>query len=203
MQNIRVLVAHETTLYRQALCEALRTFPDLRILPPARYFEEALRLIGAHNAQVIVSDRTTFSGPKARNALAQFAWNPALIVLTDDPEESFATDESGYYFFTHGYLIDLYRTIKAVARGTSYIQPASVKNVLSRLRLLEESGITSEALVLALGQEDLRLVIDIIRGKSFEDIAHELSLSDAELEKRLAKLSRKLSEIRKSSESRS
>lgn len=193
MPDFRVLVAHEVTLYRQALCDALRAYSDIALTPPARHFDEASRIIVEYHPQVIVSDTATFAGERAERLVRSFSWGPTLIVVTDEPEPAFAHEgDQVLYFYSHGYLVDLYRMIRASGMRKPFVQPAPLKNLLSYLRALEERGLSSEQLVLALDREELRIVIDIIRGKDSDEIAKELSLDEAVFELRMRQLLRKI-----------
>lgn len=116
MEKIGIIVAHKITLYKQALAEALKKFSDITIPGQARFLDELIKTVNEAKARVIVAQEEIFSGKDPQKIINQLAFSPYAVLLTDDPHRALETTSKGkiVYFYTGGYLIDLYRTIKSL-----------------------------------------------------------------------------------------
>lgn len=186
---IRVIVAHPETLYKQALSTGLSMFKDIIVVDQARYYEELLNLIQDETPNVVVADETIFGSPERLNKTAQKYPDIIFVILTRDEDKALKNAKLNQKFFlTYGYLIDLYRLIKLSMEEKTFAQPAVIKKVLSKLRRLEDSGINLESFILKLDKKKIGIVIDIILGKSFDEICFKHNLSPDALDKEIKKI---------------
>ncbi len=197
MDNIRVLVAHKRTLYKQSLVEALKKFNELKIIGQARFFDELVKTAKEAKAKVIIVEEDIFPGKDINRILSEFSLAPYTVILTNDPHRALRSNLKNRiaFFYVDGYLIDLYRTIKALVEEKTIPQPATFKQVLNYMRILEDQGMTSEQLFLTFNKEELNLIIDIIRGKSYNEIIESQKINEKEIEVRIDKILKKMSEI--------
>lgn len=197
MDNIRVLVAHKSTLYKQSLVEALEKFKEFKVVGQARFFDELIRTAKDVKAKVVIAEEDIFPKTDINRIFIEFSLAPYTVILTNDPHRALKSNFKNrvVFFYTDGYLIDLYRTIKALVEEKTIAQPATFKQVLNYMRILEEQGIRSEELFLAFNKEELSMIIDIIRGKSFNEIIAQQKTNEEEIKQRIDKILKKMSEI--------
>lgn len=74
-------------------------------------------------------------------------------------------------------------------------QPAAFREVLNYLRSLEEQGVTTEQILLTFNKDDLSIIIDILRGKSYEEIIASHKFSEIEMEKKIDRILKKMNKI--------
>jgi DNA-binding NarL/FixJ family response regulator len=186
---IRVIIAHPETLYKQALSTSLSMFNDIIVVEQARYYEELMNLIQDEMPNVVVADESVFGSPERFSKIAQKYPDIIFVSLTRDEEKALKPGKLNQKFFlTYGYLIDLYRLIKLSIEEKTFAQPAVIKKVLSKLRRLEDSGMNLESFILKLDKKKIGIVIDIILGKSFDEICFKHNLSPDELDKEIRKI---------------
>jgi DNA-binding NarL/FixJ family response regulator len=186
---IRVIIAHPETLYKQALSTSLSMFNDIIVVEQARYYEELMNLIQDEMPNVVVADESVFGSPERFSKIAQKYPDIIFVSLTRDEEKALKPGKLNQKFFlTYGYLIDLYRLIKLSIEEQTFAQPAVIKKVLSKLRRLEDSGMNLESFILKLDKKKIGIVIEIILGKSFDEICFKHNLSPDELDKEIRKI---------------
>lgn len=196
MNNLEVVLAHSTILYKQSISQALSSFDNIEIVGQARYYEELIKVANSRFPDVVVARENILTPPGRAEKILSLAFKPKTIILTTNSEKPLTKNTASLvYFYENGYLIDLYRTIISLIQGKAYAQPATIKTVLSYLRTLEDSGITGEELLFALRKDDLAIMIDIILGKSFEELLSKYELSANELNKKISDLTHNLKQI--------
>lgn len=179
----RVLVAHPEVLYKQLLVATLSAFPDINVVGESRYFDELLRDVKSYKPDIVLSAEDIFPDKKQLDTLLNKYRNLHLILLTREAEKPLSVKNRRLsYFYTGGYVIDLYRAIDLALRGRTIAQPALIKNVLSKLRSLEEEGLELDAMLITFDREKLKVLIDIIFGKSYEEIQSRHGYNEKELE---------------------
>lgn len=199
---IRLIVAHHETLYKQALSSSLSMFKDVMVVEQARYFEELIELIETEKPDVVVADESIFGEENRAKKTAEKYPDIIFALLTKDEEKALKISKDNLkYFLTYGYLIDLYRLIKLSLEEKEFAQPAVIKNVLSRLRNLEDSGFSLDSFILKLDKRKIAIVIDIILGKSFDEICLKHTLTPEDLNKEIEKILSTINETLNSAKS--
>lgn len=186
---IRVVVAHPEILYKQALSNALSLFNEIIVVNQARFYEELLSIIRNETPDFVVASFEIFVTEQRVVEAAEAFPHVNFILLTKRSEDALkCIKENVQSFLTFGYLVDLYRMMLLTVENRKFAQPAVIKNVLSSLRKLEESGVTTETLLLDLDQKKLSILVDIILGKSFDEICYNQKLKPDELSKEIEKI---------------
>jgi DNA-binding NarL/FixJ family response regulator len=184
--KLRVVVAHNEILYKQALARALSLFDEIIVVGEARYYEEILEAIEKNGPEFVVADKKIFGHANRIEKLARAYPKINFIILTTKHEDLINNQlPNVQYFLTLGYLVDLLRLIMLTAENKKFAQPALIKNVLSNIKKLEESGISTDTLFLEFDQKKISIIIDLILGKSFDDICYSQRLTPEELNKEI------------------
>jgi len=132
---ISVILVDDQTLIRQGIRSLLDLTPDVRVVAEARDGEEALAVIGAARADVVLLDvrMPKKSGLEVLEALGRREGAPPVILLTTWDDDSVAV--SGVRLGARGFLLkdvtleQLAEAIRAVAAGGTLIQPAITERV--------------------------------------------------------------------------
>lgn len=186
---INVVVAHPEILYKQALSNALALFEDVNVVNQARYYEELINIIKKELPDFVVASVDLFGNNQRIIETASMFPEVNFIILTRRSEEAISKlRENVHGFLTFGYLIDLYRLMQFTLENKKFAQPAVIKDVLSHIKRLEESGISTETLLFDLDRRKLSIIVDIILGKSFEEICYHHKLSAEELNEQIEKI---------------
>lgn len=189
MPQIKVVVAHPEVLYKQALANSLSLFENITVVNQARYYDEVLNIIKNELPDFVIASQDIFGTRQRIVEAADLYPNINFIILTKRSEDALTNLRPNVQgFLTFGYLIDLYRMIILSAENKKFAQPAVIKNVLSNLRKLEETGIATETLLFDLDQKKLSILVDIILGKGFEEICFKHNFTADELNLEIEKI---------------
>lgn len=185
----KVLIAHPEILYKQLLASALSTFADIEVVGESRHLDELVSGIRSYRPDVAIVEESIFSDEKQIGRLLSGHPELHIILLTREAEKTISTRfDRLSYFYSGGYLIDLYRAIDLIVKGKVIAQPALVKSILGKLRSLEDEGKQLDAMLITFNREKLKVLIDIIFGKSYEEIQLRHGYSEAELESLLKEI---------------
>ena len=132
---LRVLLADDSAPFRAGFCAALAGSHDIVIVGEAQGGDQALRLAGEMQPDVVVMDLSMpeIDGIEATRRLIQRSPHIAVLVLTmfDDDESVFAAMRAG----ARGYLVkgarreDIVRAIRAVGAGEAIFGPAVARRI--------------------------------------------------------------------------
>jgi DNA-binding NarL/FixJ family response regulator len=191
--EIRVLLADDHVVLREATAELIDHQPDMRVVGQAGTGEETVDLAREHHPDVVVMD---IAMPRMDGLMATqriLAENPAtrVLVLTahEDREHVIALLEAGatgYLPKTVG-LNELLDAIRATSRGESVLPP-SVASVVVHHLAERPAGVPEDALT-PREMEVLRLLSE---GLSNQQIAYDLDLSVRTVEAHLTHIYAKL-----------
>jgi DNA-binding NarL/FixJ family response regulator len=191
--KIRVLLADDHAVLREATAELVDHQPDMVVVGQAGTGQDTLRLVRQLRPDVVVMDiaMPRGNGLEATRHIAGEYPNTRVLVLTahEDREHVIPLLEAGaigYLPKTVG-LNDLLDAIRAASRGESVLPPAIASVVVQHLA--SEVGKTPEAPLTAREMEVLCLVS---QGWSNQQVAHELSLSVRTVEAHLTHIYNKL-----------
>jgi two-component system response regulator DevR len=182
MNQIRIVIADDHEVVRMGIKALLHQHIDLRVVAEAGTGEEAIQQVLEHKPDVVVMDvrMPGMSGVDACRSIVQQVPQTRVVMLT-----SFAEDEllfSAIRAGAAGYVLkqigsdDLVRTIKAVARGESALDPAMIEAVFREVSQIEKSK--NSAMFADLSTQELRVLALIADGLTNREIAGKLFLGE-------------------------
>ncbi|MGH3656458.1 MAG: response regulator [Micromonosporaceae bacterium] len=179
---VRLLLADDHPVVRAGLRAVLQTEPDVDVVAEAATAEEAVRLTGELDIDVVLMDLRFGGGMNGSEATAIIAGRPdpprVLIVTTYDTDaDMLPAIEAG----ATGYLLkdalpdELAAAVRSAAGGRSAIAPAVAQRLVSRMRTPATALTRREIEVLAL----------VADGLSNRAISERLHLSQATVKSHL------------------
>jgi DNA-binding NarL/FixJ family response regulator len=200
MNNIRILLVDDQSLFREGLRAVLSTQPDFEIAGEAANGIEAVQLSGELKPNVILMDlrMPQLGGVEATRRIRAAPPAPQVIVLTtfDDDEEVFDALRAG----AAGYLLKdvsperLGEAIRAADRGESFLQPSITAKVVAEFNRLSSPRATPPRPVLRepLSDREFQVLRQLAEGKSNKEIASALNLAEGTVKNHLSNIFGKL-----------
>ena len=194
MAAIRVLIVDDHTVVRDGLSAMLEREEDITVVGEAENgvtgVEQADRLL----PDVVLMDlrMPELDGVGAMRRIREDHPEVNFLVLTtfDTDEYIYDAIEAG----AKGFLLkdasreDLFKAVRAVARGESLIEPGIAARVLNRFAQLTRESAPQELL-----SERERQVLDLLaKGSANKEIAASLSLSESTIKTHVANIFQKL-----------
>lgn len=196
MKHISVLVADDHEVVRMGIRVLLQRHAHLQVVAEAGSGEEAVRQALEHRPDVVVMDirMPGMSGVDACRKIVQHSPQTRVVMLTSYAEDEllFAAIRAG----ASGYVLkrigsdELVRTIEAVGRGESALDPAMTEAVFREVRQNErekEAQIFSE-----LSTQEMRVLSLIADGLTNREIAGRLFLGEGTVRNYVSSLLSKL-----------
>jgi len=185
---IRIVIADDHPVVRAGLQGMLAAQPDLEVVAEATTGAEAIALALALGPDVVLMD-LRMPGVDGVDATARICTeqpHTRVLVLTtyDSDADILRAVEAG----ATGYLLkdaprdDLFRAIRAAARGESVLAPTVATRLMGRVR-------SSEA---TLSQREIEVLRQAARGASNKQIARQLWISEATVKSHLIHIFGKL-----------
>lgn len=177
-QVIRVVLADDHEMVREALAQILESTETIAVVGQARDGEEALEIVARERPDVLVLDYSMprLSAPSVLERLVDRGDKVRVVILTVHENIHYAVRmlEKG----VHGYLIkssavsDLVDAIAAVRRGEVWISPQVSQTVLHHLRKgsRKDSGLGS------LSQREFEVLTILGRGSGLKECAQQLGI---------------------------
>jgi DNA-binding NarL/FixJ family response regulator len=191
--KIRVLLADDHVVLREATAELIDHQPDMRVVGQAGTGQETVALARECCPDVIVMDIAMPRGDGLAATRQIAAECPAIrvLVLTAHEDEQHVVPlleagATGYLPKTIG-LNELLEAIRATGRGESVLPPAVASVVVRHL-----AGKTSPAPQDALTPRELQVLRLLAKGQSNQQIARRLALSVRTIEAHLTHVYAKL-----------
>lgn len=196
---IRILIADDQALFREALRTLISLQPDLEVVGEAADGADALRTVAALHPDVILMDlqMPVMDGVAATRRLHSERPDCRVIALTtfDDDEYVFECLRAGAV----GYLLkdapseNLFSAIRAAARGESFLQPSVTTRVLAEFtRLSDHPSVPSAALIEPLSDRESEILRLITRGSSNREIADKLYITEGTVKNHVTNILAKL-----------
>lgn len=196
MSQIRVLIADDHEVVRMGIKALLMQHANLKVVGEASTGEEAVEQALLHRPDVVVLDvrMPNMSGVEACQHIVQQLPNTRVVMLTSYAEDDllFAAIRAG----ASGYVLkrigsdDLVRTIEAVGRGESALDPTMTEAVFREVRQTErgkEAAVFSE-----LSAQEMRVLALIADGLTNREIAGRLFLGEGTVRNYVSNLLSKL-----------
>ena len=179
---IRVLICDDQEIICEGLQKILGTDPDIRVTGIALDGREAVERVRQDPPDVVLMDLKMpgMNGVQATRAIRQSHPEVRVLILTtyDEDEWLFDAVRSG----ASGYLLkdtprgQLLEAVKGTAAGKSYVDPAVMGKILSRLE--HGTPVDPPPTAIRLSQREREILRLLTRGLANVDIAHQLYLSE-------------------------
>ncbi len=199
--SIKILIADDQSLFREALRTLLSAYPGLDIVGDASNGEEALRLAFTLNPDVVLMDlrMPIVDGVEATRKIVKLGKNIKVIVLTtfDDDETVFDGLRAGAV----GYLLKdvsadkLIEAIRAAAKGEYFLLPSITAKVVSEFSRISRpiaSGGPNKILPDPLSTREIEILRYVATGASNREIAETLVISEGTVKNHLSSILSKL-----------
>jgi DNA-binding NarL/FixJ family response regulator len=195
-QPIRILIADDHEVVRMGIRALIQQHAHLHVVAEAATGEEAVEQALLHKPDVVVMDvrMPGMLGVEACQKIVQQLPNTRVIMLTSYAEDEllFAAIRAG----ASGYVLkrigsdDLIRTIEAVGRGESALDPAMTEAIFRELRHTEKNK--EAALFAELTSQEMRVLALIADGLTNREIASRLFLGEGTVRNYVSNLLSKL-----------
>jgi DNA-binding NarL/FixJ family response regulator len=199
MTPIRILLADDQRLFREALHSLLASQPDIQVVGEAGDGEQALRLIAELRPDMVLMDvqMPVLDGVAATRRIHEQFPACKIILLTtfDDDDYVFEGLRAGAL----GYLLkdapaqNLTEAIHSAARGETFLHPSIATKVVARLN--QQSGAASSmpaGLTEPLTAREIDILRMIARGYSNREIADELVITEGTVKNHVTSILGKL-----------
>jgi DNA-binding NarL/FixJ family response regulator len=198
MNPIRVVLADDQLLFREALHSLLAAQPDIEIVGEAGDGEGAVQLVTELRPDVVLMDvqMPTLDGVAATRRIQEIDPGCHIIMLTtfDDDEYVFEGLRAGAI----GYLLKdapakrLIEAIHSAARGETFLQPSIAAKVVAELN--RQTPLTSQkGLIEPLTAREIDILRMIARGRSNREIAEALVITEGTVKNHVTSILAKLS----------
>jgi DNA-binding NarL/FixJ family response regulator len=179
MSAIRVVLADDHALVRAGFRALLEQLSDVTVVADAGDGREALRLVGEHRPDVLLTDISMpgLNGLELVTRIKRDHPGVRVLVLSMHGSEEYVlqalrTGAAGY-LLKDAATTELEVAVKAVARGETYLSPAVSRHVVAGLQQRSSDGGSRDSLT-PRQREILQLIAG---GKTTKEIARALNIS--------------------------
>jgi DNA-binding NarL/FixJ family response regulator len=193
---IRVVIAEDHNLVRQGICALLEQSDEVQVVGDAANGEEAIKLVEAHQPDVVILDLSMprLDGAQAAERILDMKLSTQIIILSMHADTTLVQQllRRG----VKGYLLkdavteELLLAIRAVSQGKMFLSPTISETVMTMLFSPSDESVRSMAdLLTPREREVLQLVAE---GHTNNSIADTLSISIKTVEKHRANVMSKM-----------
>lgn len=197
MSAIRVLIVDDQALFREALHTLLSVQPAIEVVGEAENGQEALRLVGQHQPDVVLMDlqMPVMDGVAATRRIQAEYPSARVIVLTtfDDDDYVFEGLRAGAI----GYLLKdvsaqkLVEAIRSAAQGESFLQPSIAAKVIAEIAR-HSAPLPPQMLVEPLTIRELDILRRMAEGLNNREIADQLVITEGTVKNHVTNILGKL-----------
>jgi DNA-binding NarL/FixJ family response regulator len=180
--KIRILIADDHPLLREALCQVFSNQKDMEIVGQAGNGEEAIDLASELKPDILVMDimMPKFDGLEASRQIKKITPNTAILILTayDDDNYVLGLLNAG----ATGYLMksakgqDLVEAVRAIRSGESVLHPKIIEKLLKQAMAKPAEALEPKIKDL-LSDREMEMLKLLATGMSNKEIAEKLYLS--------------------------
>jgi len=195
---IRILLADDQSLFREALRMLISSQADLEVVGEAANGAEAVKLADSFRPNVVLMDlqMPVMNGVAATRQIHSTQPDCHVIALTtfDGDEYIFDCLRAGAV----GYLLkdapseNLFAAIRAAARGESFLQPSVTTRVLAEFTRLSDQPVASVTLVEPLSDREHEILRLIAKGSTNREIAEALFITEGTVKNHVTNILSKL-----------
>jgi len=199
MDKIKILLVDDHGVVREGTRRLLQTQADFEVVGEAGDGEEAIRLAGSTQPDVVIMDVSMpkMSGIEATKRIKALYPSIAVLALTgyDYDEYIFALLESG----AAGYLLkdisgdELINAIRAVFNGEPVLHPTVTRKLMNRFRVPSAAGTPDKRSPEPLSEREMEVLKLAAKGMTNKEIADSLHLSTRTVQAHLRTVFDKLS----------
>ncbi len=196
MSGIRILLADDHTILRAGLRSLLSDYPDFEVVGEAADGAEAVARVNELKPDVVVMDigMPGVNGLIATRQILDTRPETRILILTqyDNKEYVLPLLKLGAAGYVLKQTVDteLVTSIRAVARGESFLYPPIAKIILDAYRTDAEA--TSGDPYLELSDREREILVLVAQGHSTREMAEMLHISPNTIDVYRARLMRKL-----------
>jgi DNA-binding NarL/FixJ family response regulator len=192
---IRVVIAEDHAVVRQALRIMLDMEPDVTVVGEAGDGEEAVSLVQELKPDLVILDVRMggMDGVEATRQLHQLDPKIAILILTgfDDTDVLLTAVEAG----AHGFLLkdssneELLDAIHRLVKGESLVTPSMLRRLLDEIANQDEQSRDTHS---SLTPREMEVMCALAQGLSNEGIARELVISEKTVKTHLTSIFSKM-----------
>ena len=189
MRRLRILVVDDHPIVRSGVTSVLATQPDFEVVGEAATGADAVRAAAASRPDLVLMDlrMPTLGGVEATAAILAASAATRVVVLTTyaSDGEVLRAIEAGAV----GYLLkdvphdELFRALRAIARGERYLAPAVTERLMLRWQQPARTALT---------ERELEVVRRVARGDGNKEIAAALGITEPTVKAHLVHVFEKL-----------
>ncbi len=189
---IRILIVDDHEVVRYGLRYMLEQRTDIEVVGECGDGKQAIALVAEQLPDVVLLDllMPNMDGIAAVREIKCLAPTTHVIILTSYYEDNqiFAAIKAGAlsYLLKESSTLELVEAIRAAARGESKLHPRVASRLLREMHLQEQSPLKD------LTPRELEVLTRIARGRSNQEIASELSISEPTIRMHVANILSKL-----------
>lgn len=198
-QKIRILIADDQELFREALCTFLSVQQEFEVIAQASNGEEAVRLATLHKPDVVLMDlrMPVIDGILATQRIRSTLPDVKVIVLTTFDDDTSVIE--GLKAGAIGYLLKdsspekLYEAIRSAARGEYFLMPQITAKVVAGLsKLPNPSQQWSGEGITPLSPREIEILRLVAQGASNRDVADQLFIAEGTVKNHMRNILGKL-----------
>ena len=196
--SIRVVIVDDQSLVRAGFRMVLSAQADMEVVGEAENGADALRLLAATAADVVVMDirMPIMDGVEATRRLCVGEGGPRVLVLTtfDTDEDAFAALQAG----ASGFLLknvppeELLAAIRVVASGESVVAPRVTRRLLDRFAGQLSPPQVADGRLANLTEREHEVLLLVAQGMSNAEIAEKLFVAEATVKTHVGRILTKL-----------
>jgi DNA-binding NarL/FixJ family response regulator len=198
MDRIRVVIAEDERLTREALARLLALEEDIEVVGQAADGEQALRVVRKTAPDVLLTDinMPKMSGLELTLQVKKALPNVGVCILTiyHDDANVFQAIKAGAlgYVLKDSPLEETVEAIRAIARGDGLLHPSIAARVLAEFKRISAQRAADLKLFSELTDREIQVLKEVATGKRNREIAETLFISEKTVKNHVSSILLKL-----------